>query len=229
MKVKKLRLISLIFAVSLFLTGCGPDPLYEMTDAEKDLIIHGAATVLAKHNIKQTDGISSRIPTADELVEPVESTEIEDDPVNQINLNEPGIEGLISIQEAMGQARLDIKFNGTIVQESYQEGSYYLVPPKDGCKYVIMSYNLRNPYIDPVSVDAFSVGPVFYANFGDGNYIKNESTFLTYSVPTYKGTLTAGESVDLVLIFSVEDTFDENNTARTMKVEVGGKKYYVEI
>lgn len=227
MKKQKIRLLAIVFALCFILTGCGATPMYELTETERSYIVHSAANILAKHNIKQTDGINSTVPREEQLNDTSEeSTEDAD----AIDLNEPGISGLLTYAEAVGQTKLEVTYKGMKMDDGYQEGPYYMLnPPDKGKKYAILSYTYRNPYIDPIKVDAFSAGPVFYANFGDDNYIKQESTFLTYSVPTYVGTLKAGEKQDVVLIFQVDEKMPNDAKVHKMQVDVNGKKYYINL
>ena len=226
-KRKHFKAYIVIFAMSMFLTGCGVTPLYEMSDEEQDYIVKSAAYFVAKHNIKQTDGASAYKPTDEDINGSTEEVEDPNDPMAGINLDDPDIAGMISYSEAIGQPKVDITYNGLYVDKSYQEGKYYLLTAEEGHKYVILKYTMRNPYVDAMKVDAYSANPVFYADFGDGNYIKQESTFLTYSLPTYQGTLKPGKSIELALVFQVDESFPGTSELKTMQVEVGGKKYYI--
>ncbi len=229
MEKKRIKFLSIIFALSMLLAGCGVTPLHEMTDEEREYIIHSAAHLVAKHNIKQTDGINDYIPSEEELTDEADKEEVSDDPMANINLDEPGIDGMISFSEAIGQPKVDITYDGMYMDDTYQEGQYYLLAANEGCKYAILKFTLRNPYVDSMEVDAFGAGPVFYANFGDGNYVKQESTFLTYSLPTYQGVVKPGETINLVLVFQLDESVPSSNQLQTMQVEVSGKKYYVNL
>ena len=228
MRNKYIKLTAVVVTLSILLTGCGVTPLHDMTEDEREYIIHSAAHLVAKHNIKQTDGINDYKPSEEDLSDVVEE-ELPDDPMANIDLNAPGIDGLISFSEAIGQPKVDITYDGMYMDGSYQEGEYYLLSAEEGCKYAILKFTLRNPYIDSMEVDAFSAEPVFYANFGDDNYIKQESTFLTYSLPTYQGLVKPGQTVNLVLIFQIDESIPSSQELQTMQVQVSGKKYYINL
>ena len=51
----------------------------------------------------------------------------------------------------------------------------------------------------------------FSVQVEDGDKIAAEDNFLTYSLATYEGTIEPGDSVDVVLLFSVKDTTDESS------------------
>lgn len=222
MKKKRIRLFAIVFACIFTFSGCG-EPLYEMTDAERDIVVHAAAYLIAKHNIRQTDGISSYKPREEDLMDP---EELEPDPLENVPANDYGF---ITYAEAIGQDKTEVTYNGMSIDVIYKEGGYYLLTPKQGKKYAILRYRLRNPYIDAITIDAYSTGPVFYANFGDGNYIKQESTFLTYSMPTYVATLGAGESQDVVMLFQIDEEFADSANLVSMIVELDGVKYNINL
>ena len=117
----------------MLLAGCGVTPLHEMTDEEREYIIHSAAHLVAKHNIKQTDGINDYVPSEEELTDE-DDKEVADDPMANINLDEPGIAGMISFSEAIGQPKVDITYDGMYMDDTYQDGQYYLLDTTEGSK-----------------------------------------------------------------------------------------------
>ena len=62
MKKRQIRLVAILVSAMFVLTGCGPTPLHEMTDEERDIVVHYAAYVVGKHNIYQKDGMTNADP-----------------------------------------------------------------------------------------------------------------------------------------------------------------------
>ena len=63
MKKRQIRLAAIMMSAMFVLTGCGlVTPLHEMTDEERDIVVHYAAYVVGKHNIYQKDGMTNADP-----------------------------------------------------------------------------------------------------------------------------------------------------------------------
>lgn len=227
MKKKRLRLFTLVFVAIFVLTGCGT-PLYEMTDEEEDLVVHYAAYVLAKHNVKQKDGLNSKVPTAEELSD--KDTEKEDPGSQEGILPDPDA-AIISIGKALGtNDMLQMTYNGYRTSDTYKEGSYYLLKANKGYVYVIMNFTIRNGSADPMSIDAFKTAPDFSVDFTGEGYVEAETTFLTYSLSTYQGNLKSGETVDVVLLFQIPGSSTSLIKEPTfMNVDISGTKSIVEL
>ena len=80
-----------------------------------------------------------------------------------------------------------------------------------------------------MKVDAISQNAKFKADFGDGNWVLAEETFLTYSLTTYQGTIKSGESVDVVLIFQIPEQDAKKISKPSLGVTLDGKNYLVQL
>ena len=221
MKNKHIRLNLIVFACILTLTGCGTS-LYEMTDAEEQLICHYSAYVIAKYNIKQTDGMTNAVPSEDDLIDETEA--LEEQIAEQIS-SLPSI----SIGEAIGQSDVTVTYTGYSVASNYEEGGYYCLTPGTGKSYAVLNFTIYNPYVEEKTIDAFMVSPQFYASFNGEDPVRADSNFLTYSLSNYQGTLGAGQSVDVVLLFAIDSDVAESISVVNMTLEKDGTTYAIDL
>ena len=67
------------------------------------------------------------------------------------------------------------------------------------------------------------------AVFGGSESYEAENTFLTYSLSTYQGTIEAGASVDVVLLFKVPQSLQPQSDSVSLMVHMNDKDYSVEL
>lgn len=240
MKNKRIRLFTVIFAMLFVLTGCA-EPLHELTEEEEELIVHYSAYAVAKYNIYQKDGMTSAELSEDDMNETEENTESEE--ITQDNTGVNGTTGqgntskdessanpkaTTSLAKAVGQENLTVTYNGLEVSEHYQEGGYYSLDAESGRTYLIMNFTLKNSTQSEQTVDAFTSEHSYSIDISGKNY-SEKKTFLTYSLSTYQGTLDAGKSVDVVLLFEVPKGTEVKDDDVNLNVEMGGTDYLVEM
>lgn len=218
------------FTAIITLTGCGTQ-LYDMTDAEQSLIANYSAYVVAKHNIYQQDGMTNATEDTEdtEKVDEVspDNSHSQDNKTSEAgndkssnSQKEPAAsqEKKVSLAEATGYGSLDIIYNGATESDVYNEGSYYSMTAGSGNTFAVMKFTLKNPTGEDINVDMFGNARTYKANFPDGKEYTAEGTFLTYSLNTFQGTVKAGGSVDVVLLFKIpQGTACDNITMSVIK------------
>lgn len=239
MKNKKIRILSVTMGLVVFLTGCGTQ-MHEITDEERHIIAEAAASFVAKYNTYQKDGMNSSVLDED-TIEEQENQETEesgqDDGTDTKQNNSAAGEDndkselqVISLSEAIKcNDNITVKYNGYKLDDTYQEGGYYSVDASAGKTFVIMNFTISNVSKESVEVDALSANPEFSACFKGSSFVNAETTFLTYSLSTYKDTLKAGASTDVVLLFAIKDSDAQDISNPAMKVKLDGKMYSVKI
>ena len=216
MKRKKLStmLMGLVFSFSL--TGCGTS-LYEMTADEQDVVVHYAAYAVSKYNIYQKDGMTSAQP-GDEDEKQTKEQETEQPDNSGTTDEQTDKTEKVSLADALGQSSLSVVYNGL---DSLEAGT--------GNQYAILKFTISNPTDSAVSVDAFNNGHTYKAVFGGSESYEAENTFLTYSLSTYQGTIEAGSSVDVVLLFKVPQSLQPQSDSVSLMVHMNDKDYSVEL
>ena len=227
---RNIKMAAVAFTAIITLTGCGTQ-LYDMTDAEQSLIANYSAYVVAKHNIYQQDGMTNATEDTEdtEKVDEVspDNSHSQDNKTSEAgndkssnSQKEPAAsqEKKVSLAEATGYGSLDITYNGATESDVYNEGSYYSMTAGSGNTFAVMKFTLKNPTGEDINVDMFGNARTYKAAFPDGKEYTAEGTFLTYSLNTFQGTVKAGGSVDVVLLFKIpQGTACDNITMSVIK------------
>ena len=227
---RNIKMAAVAFTAIITLTGCGTK-LYDMTDAEQSLIANYSAYVVAKHNIYQQDGMTNATEDTEdtEKVDEVspDNSHLQDNKTSEAgndkssnSQKEPAAsqEKKVSLAEATGYGSLDITYNGATESDVYNEGSYYSMTAGSGNTFAVMKFTLKNPTGEDINVDMFGNARTYKATFPDGKEYTAEGTFLTYSLNTFQGTVKAGGSVDVVLLFKIpQGTACDNITMSVIK------------
>lgn len=221
-KIKRYLCVALA-VMMLFLTGCGAE-LYELTEEEEALIIHGAAYYVAKHNVKQKDGVNGYLlPDSFDEEEDESQTESSNDGTGSsgdTDVPKPPQE-LLALAELIGHKNdLKITYEGSYVSNSYKEGSAYFVEAEKGKTFYVMKIKLTNITGEGVAVDNVSRSPKVKL-VCDAVKVNSEITFLNSDFSTYLGTIGAGKSVETILLFEVSESVAEKIKAPALQITVG--------
>lgn len=223
MKRYKRGLFVCIAACALLLGGCG-EALHELTAEEEALIVHYAAYAVAKHNIQQKDGMSNvYMPeeTEDEYVpeDTQSSDETPDDGANEI----PEVANGVKMSDVIGHGSdLTVTYTGCMVSDSYVEGNVYAIDASEGKTYYIMHLTVTNITEADVSVENLTKNLVFKLVVGDSTVDSVKNTFAMKDLSSYVGTISAGQSVETVLLFEVVDEVAETITEPSLQIIIDG-------
>ncbi len=227
MKKKRFLTFAVLFATVTSFTGCGT-PLYELTENEEAIIANYSAYVISKYNSFQRDGMNSVVPEIQE-----EDTESAEEAVaSDTEATSDGADSVqtLSLAQALNLPEgIDVTYDGFSIAPSYKEGSYYALEADSGYSYLIMNFTLTNSSDGACELDLFSEAPKFSMEIDGGNQITAEQNFLTYSLATYEGTVEAGDSVGLVLLFSVKDDTDESSVSPQLYIDEQDGTYSVNL
>lgn len=228
-----------VLTVATVMTGCGTK-IYDMTDEEQQLIVNYSAYALSKHNIYQPDGMTSateaeteeqdtsaaetEMETADEKTSEKTDTGHENGNSGQSQQTaqetKPTMQ-TVSLAQAIGYDGLSVSYAGLTTEETYKEGSYYSMEAGAGNTYAVLKFTLSNTTGTDMKVDLFTKTGKYRAAFSGGKEYEAEGSFLTYALNTFQGTIAAGQSVDVVLLFKVpQDTVCDSVTMSVEKDNV---------
>lgn len=214
MKRVKCMLFAASITLVMFLSGCG-DKLYELTDEQEDIIVRYSAHVLGKYNIYQKDGMTGVRPEEPEASEePVGN--VDDTQGNGLSSGEAGgnnitpVTGTTTFAEAIGHSDdLAVVYEKIYAVSSYQEGGYYDLPAEEGYVYLVAELSVSNPGAADIGVDNMSRAMAFSIALADGNVYTSDKTVLLNDFSSYQGTVAAGDSRKLVLLFHVPEAESE--------------------
>lgn len=239
MKKRQIRLVAILVSAMFVLTGCGSTPLHEMTDEERDIVVHYAAYVVGKHNIYQKDGMTNADPEQwlEAAEEPI-ATEESQENVDSSLSNGSGTTSTqaeisqqkITLEEALGvKDKASVTYQGFKTSDTYQEGNYYSLNTVFGKTFLIMNFTIKNTSSKDLKIDAFSNNTLYAVSVDGKEQVQAEQTFLTYSLSTYQGKLKSGESVDVVLLFEIPAEESEGIKDVKMSLRQKGINYLVEL
>ena len=240
---KRIKIMASVLVAATVMTGCGTK-IYDMTDEEQQLIVNYSAYALSKHNIYQPDGMTSateseteeqdtsatetETETADEKTSEKTSEETDTGQENEnpgqsqqtAQETKPTMQ-TVSLAQAIGYEGLSVSYAGLTTQETYKEGSYYSMEAGAGNTYAVLKFTLSNTTGADMNVDLFTNTGKYRAAFSGGKEYEAEGSFLTYALNTFQGTIAAGQSVDVVLLFKVpQDTVCDSVTMSVEKDNV---------
>lgn len=239
-RTKKLT-CGVLIACCLLLTGCGEE-LTELTTEEEEIITLYAAKVVAKHNVRLSQGIvryrgnedededeeefSEEDAAEDEELtdeeETADAAETDSTAVDAEEAEEPAAEP-VTLTKAMGIDGISFTYEGAAVPQSLRLSSYYTLPdPAAGKQYVIVGYRLTNTTESPVEVSVARMRPTFTATI-DGESA-DAGIVLEDDLSTYEGTIAAGGNEDLILLFEVSDAAASDLSDLQLAVNVSGQK-----
>lgn len=185
-----------LVCISLLLSGCGTS-LYELTADEEALIIKYAAHFIAKHNIYQKDGIS--IEVAEDETE-IDDSQAPDD-------TEGPDQGEVNKDPSIGEALNLPKGISLVHQESYVANNItipgYSVGTEKGFTFYILKFQMKNDTDATIDVDIFSKNVSF--KLTSGKTVLTSKNDPIVSLTSYVGSVKAGESVEVYLLFKVKE------------------------
>lgn len=240
---KRIKIMASVLVAATVMTGCGTK-IYDMTDEEQQLIVNYSAYALSKHNIYQPDGMTSATESETEEQD-TSATETETETADEKTSEktsektdtgqENGNSGqsqqtaqetkptmqTVSLAQAIGYEGLSASYAGMTTEETYKEGSYYSMEAGAGNTYAVLKFTLSNTTGADMNVDLFTNTGKYRAAFSGGKEYEAEGSFLTYALNTFQGTIAAGQSVDVVLLFKVpQDTVCDSVTMSVEKDNV---------
>ena len=204
MRRTRIKMMAAVMAATMLLGGCG-DALYDLTDDEENVIVNYAAHIVTKYNTYQREGLTYVSP--EEPEETQEDVTVPQTPETQ-DASETGTAasaeaaapavsvaaaGSASLDQLFGADGIQMTYAGAQLAPGYMEGDYYEMTPD------------ANTGADGVGLDVLSVSPKFTVVLNQSVKSTAETTLLDTDFSTYQGTIPAGGSTRLVLVFQVPD------------------------
>ena len=117
---------------------------------------------------------------------------------------------------------LEITYAGSEIAGNYVEGEAYSIDAEKGKTFYIMKFNVANSTEEDVLLDNVTLNPLFKLISSEVN-VKAEVTFLATDFSTYLGTIPAGESVEMVLLFEVLEAQAEQMSTPVLQIIVNNE------
>lgn len=206
----------LVLSASLLFTGCGAT-MIDLTEEQENEIALYSAKVVSKFNINQDKGIVA-IPQEKEADTPADTTSVVDqtdsepkkddssaqtntpDRVNETDEKEQEIVSSKTLTEVMGIQDVSFLYRDAKVSSSYGSGDVYDLTPNKGNELLVVRIKAVNNSSSDAKIDMLKNNVRFTASFGSES-VESDATLLLNDLTTYKGTLKAGKSKNMVILF----------------------------
>lgn len=227
------QVIASLLAATMVLTGCGQSQMVDLNEEQEQQVAEYAAGLMLKYasnyHSRLVDSETELIALADERAHKQEiqakvdamkqQEKQEEETAREENSSSSGTsvvdasggQGSTSVEEITDAISTQITYSGCELVDSYpdsQEDSLvFAMDATEGNKLLVMHFTMTNVTAEPAQVDVASTGCRFRCNVNGDGYQNILTTMLLNDLASYKGTLEAGESQDVVLVMEVpEDT-----------------------
>ncbi len=227
---KKIILSIVLLCVCMGFCGCSL--MEPVSDKDMDAIAAYSAKMVAKYNTKQKDGVVF-IDESDELKSMAKEKEKEKAKANTTNStnsskssnstsgNATQTTPPVALAAALGKNGVDFAFQGVEVKDSYTTNVYDM-SPNPGSKFLVMKFKATNTSGQDANIDILSLSPKFKATINGSANANNDLTLMPEDLSTFKGTLKANESRDLIILFQFKDADLSNIQGTSLKCTVNG-------
>lgn len=241
----------------MVLSGCNSE-LPDLTEEEAALITEYATNLIVKHSELSDRNLLSSTELETGILEEAEARErkLKADEIAEAYLNkdvemiEGGVQDSsesdgasgeqavmsapsLTISEFFEENDFGIEYASYELCDSYpEEGSDDLFMAMDatsGHQLCVVKFQVRNTSASDQEFDMFSKKGRFTLQTGDGQKIQAQSTMLLNDLSSYRGTVPANASEEMVLIFEVEDGLSQMDSMQLhMKGESGDNTIVLE-
>ena len=244
MKKNKAFLCVILMSFMVISTGCG-DKMISLTDDEATLIANYSAKVISVYNTDQKIGLCNAKISDEELgivkpdFSPEESYEEPetslDDGLDEPDTVDPEVETILpdesidspissgfTLSEAVGIDGVDFTIDYFVIDDMYSPTNHFALTANKGCKYVIFTIKASNKSQTDKAIDMMSLGSKFFCEIDGRSRAGAQTTILNNDLSSYQGTIAAGDTEDLVLLFQYKNSVLEQFSTVNLLVERDG-------
>ncbi|MDD6202551.1 MAG: hypothetical protein PUB13_06375 [Lachnospiraceae bacterium] len=240
--MKKITVIG-SFLILVMLTGCTGE-LPDMTDEQTAMVTEYASNLLIKYN-----NLSSRTLLNDSQLEIAEAKEAEEkekqrkkeeaaqaylqqqeeeqSEEEESNVKDEKQEYIMDVASFLDMEGVSVEYAGCSLCDSYpdetSEDAFFAIEATEGKKLCILNFTVTNQSSEDKELDMFSKQARFYLQIEDEKMIPVQTTLLFDDFSSYKNTMAAGASENMVLLFEVSDTVTQASRI-SMTVQYGEDK-----
>lgn len=246
MKMKSKSTPALVTAAFLMLglTGCAENQIPDMTDAQMQSMGEFLAVKLVRYDM----GRRSRLmdlseygnldwtldePEGQEPEEPETGMKpVEDTPVVD-SAGKEDTNPINSLEDVLGlPPGVTVLFAGDKTCAYYpedEEASYFSLNASEGKKLLVLSFSVTNSTEQEQVLDILGMDVNFQIGV-NGEYTRRAlTTLMENDLATYRGTLAAGESHEMVLVIEVGEEMAENIASISLNVKNDTQTYSMQL
>ena len=208
-RIKPVVMVCLLCIGMVALTGC--DSL-DYTTEQEDVIANYAANILLRHDKNyKSDYISEEETTSKE--EDTEVTEEETTTVDN-SVNGDGINGDTNVGKVSSAE--DVTSALHLPDDSSTD--IFVMKAVENSKLLVVKFNISNTTSQDISINIMSSVQKFKGIVNDAKKYNAQLTLLLDALNTYEGTLKAGTSQTLILVYQTQ--LDEKDDVKSLSVEL---------
>lgn len=237
--MKKVLCLLLVLAMPVLLCGCNSD-IPDLTPEQTALISEYATHLLVKHSeLSDRNLLDEKELEAGIMAEAEErERKIKADEIAQSYLNkevemiegatvEEDAEGagqaleevpMQAIAEFYGEDRFSIDYSSYELCESYpkegEEEFFMAMDATPGNQLCVVKFSVHNTTSEDSELDMIGKQDKYMLLMGDGGTVPAQATLLLDDLASYKGTIAANATEQLVLVFEVDDSVTQMESAR---------------
>ncbi len=216
-------LIIVMITMSFLLTGCGLYKTVDLTEEQSALVAEYAASLLLKYDSKHTNGLMEItdepiiIKEEEPIAEPApeaaqqsaEVTDVKDtDLIAEAAAVEPS-----PLQETLHVPDFEITYKNYEICDLYPEAEsedlVFSMQAQQGHDLIILHFDLKNPTGEAAACDIVTNTPLCRLIVNEETRLNRQTTILPNDLGDYMGTVEAGESVDTVMVFEIEESMSD--------------------
>ena len=241
-------MVVLILVCSMLLTACGGE-FPEVSDDELNEVSEYAARLLLKYDAnhrsrlvsmeevearnlrdqKRREAAQARAEALDNAgMDPVDDTQVIDNTQNVVG-GGADVVTYHSMQEYWElPAGVQVVYNGYDVVEDLAN-DFFSIEASEGKRLILLHFRLENQSEEEQFIDILGQNTVFKATF-NGDYKRTAlTTMLMEDLATYKGSVVAGNGVDTMLVFEVDEVQAAQISSISLNLKNDSKTYTIQL
>ena len=238
--------IACILLAGSVLTGCG-DKIVPLTQDQEQLVGEYAAVMMlkydAKHRSRLVDLANYPEVAVEDILKPEEPEEPAPKPQKEEEQENPSggsndaaetpqaepkwhsMEEFLGLDEGVSTV-----YNGYEIVDSYPEASvddYFALMATEGKKLLILKYIVSNNGASDTYIDFLNDGINFRSIVNQQTPRTAQITLLLDDMAAWAGTMKPGDSVDLVLLFEIEESTASDITSLALSLKNASDVYTI--
>lgn len=237
--MRKLGLV-FVMAAAVCMTACGAT-IPEMTEEQNEQVVEYAAGLLLKYDKnnhgrlveeQETESVEEQVgeekaeessqPETDAQPEQTESATQAEEVKENVATEEISEEEVVysSIEEFYGINGISITYTGYELKDIYPDSDteelFFAMSATEGCKLVVLNFDVANVSGQEQNLDMLSIGSKFKISVNGATPRYALTTMLTNDLASYAGTIAAGTSEQLVLVVELPE--EEAQSIQTLSL-----------
>lgn len=225
-RIKKSLCFGLAAVMAFSGTGCVKSELAELTEEEKNLYVEYAANAVLKHDRNYIDRMQE-VELETETEDITEGQSYDGQNSSEQNAAENGTAAVMSMNDIFGLSGIDIQTNGYEVADSYpsngKELGMSMVAVK-GYRLLVLKFNITNTAGADVTLNMMDSGAAYRGIINDSVKMNAQVTALLDAFNTYSGTIPAGSTQEMVLVFQINENDAENISSVKLNIIYNDKQ-----